>query len=174
MNIETNRLLLSPVYEEHTKYIFKYFNEKVITYMFPGIPKDISETREIVQKFIEQRKNNTDYVYAITLKTSQEFIGLVGLHHLRDKIPELGIWSKIEAHGNHYGREAIGGILKYAEHLGIKKLCYPVDRRNIPSKKIALFYGGKLVTAYKEVKTPDNRILEEEIYEIEVPESKTP
>ena len=52
--------------------------------------------------------------------------------------------------------------------LKIKKLYYPVDRRNISSKKIPLFYGGKLIVDYKEVKTLDDRILEEEVYEIEI------
>ena len=172
MNIQTKRLILIPVCEEHIEFIFKHFNEKIIIYMFPSVPKDISETHKIVQKFIEERKNGTDYVYAITLKTNQDFIGLAGLHHLKNNVPELGIWIKTESHGHHYGREAIGGIIKHACSIGIEKLCYPVDRRNIPSKKIPLFFGGKLIVPCKKVKTPDNRILEEEIYEIEVPTSE--
>ena len=70
MNIETDRLILIPVSEQHTEKIYKYFNEKVITYMVPNTAKDIDETREVVHRFIEERKNNTDYVYAITLKTT--------------------------------------------------------------------------------------------------------
>lgn len=168
MNIETERLILVPVSEHHIDPIFEHFTEKVITYMLPNTAKHIDETRSVVQRFIEQRNNNTNYVYAITLKSNSEFIGLVGLHNVKNEIPELGIWTKLESHGNHYGREAIGGLIDLARGLGIKKLCYPVDRRNAPSKKIPLFYGGKLVVDYKEVTTPDGRILEEEIYEIEI------
>ena len=102
------------------------------------------------------------------LKSNDDFIGLVGLHNLKNEVPELGIWTKLESHGNHYGREAIGGLIDYAHVLKIKKLYYPVDRRNISSKKIPLFYGGKLIVDYKEVKTLDGRILEEEVYEIEI------
>jgi len=134
--------------------------------MFPSPAKDISETRSVVASFVEKRKNNTDYVYAITLTANDEFIGMVGLHDLNNDIPELGIWTKLESHGNHYGREAIGGIIGLARDLGIKRLLYPVDRRNTASKKIPLFYNGKLVEN-KDVETPDGRILEEEIYEIE-------
>lgn len=166
MDISTDRLLLTPVSEDHTEHIFRSFTERVITYMIPGTAKDRSETRDVVRGFIEQRNNKTDYVYAITLKTSGEFIGLAGLHHVNDDIPELGIWTKVESHGNHYGREAIGGIIDYADQLGIKRVRYPVDRRNIPSKKIPLFYGGKLIVDYLEVHTSDGRILEEEVYEI--------
>ena len=136
--------------------------------MFPSPAKNIDETQNVVHMFIEQHKNKTDYVYAITLKSTDEFIGLVGLHNLKNEVPELGIWTKLESHGNHYGREAIGGLIDYARVLKIKKLYYPVDRRNISSKKIPLFYGGKLIVDYKEVKTLDDRILEEEVYEIEI------
>lgn len=165
-NIKTDRLTLIPVSEEHIEEIYRHFNDKVIMYMIPSVAKDINETREVVSMFIRQRNSNTDYVYAITHKDNSEFIGLAGLHDLQEEIPKLGIWTKVESHGNHYGREAIGGIIKFAGTLGIKKLYYPVDRRNIPSKKIPLFYGGKLIVNYKEVKTQNGRILEEEIYEI--------
>ena len=167
MNIETSRLILVPVSEVHIKEIYENFNEQIITYMAPAAAKDIGETSEVVHRFIDQREKNTDYVYAITLKSSGEFIGVAGLHNLKNGIPELGIWTKINSHGNHYGREAIGGVIEYARSLGIKKMLYPVDRRNIPSKKIPLFYGGKIVIDYKKVETPDGRTLEEEIYEIE-------
>lgn len=168
MNIETERLVLTPVSEKYIEKIYQHFNEKVTKYMFPSPAKNIDETRNVVHMFIEQRKNKTDYVYAITLKSSNEFIGLVGLHNLKNEVPELGIWTKLESHGNHYGREAIGGLIDYARVLKIKKLYYPVDRRNISSKKIPLFCGGKLIVDYKEVKTLDDRILEEEVYEIEI------
>lgn len=168
MSIETERLILVPVADEHIEMIFKFFNEKVTTYMYPSPAKDINETQEVVHEFIKQRKNNTDYVNAITIKANGEFVGLVGLHNVNGDVPELGIWTKLESHGNHYGREAIGGMIEYAKSLGINKVCYPVDKRNISSRKIPIFYGGKLVVDYKEVKTPDSRILEEEIYEIEI------
>lgn len=167
MNIETNRLLLIPINENYTREIFENFNENVITYMLPTVAKNINETQEVVDRFIEQRKNNTDYVYAITIKETGAFIGLVGLHNFKNEIPELGVWTKVESHGNHYGREAIGGVIKHARELGIRKMCYPVDRRNIASRKIPLFYGGKLIADYKEVKTLDGRTLEVEEYEIQ-------
>lgn len=172
MNIVTSRLILIPVSENHIKDIYINFNEKVISYMIPSVAKDIDETRQVVKKFIDQRKNNTDYVYAITLKNNGEFIGVVGLHDLKEGVAKLGIWTKITSHNNHYGREAVGGMIEYGSKVGLKRLLYPVDRRNIPSKKIPLFYGGKLVVDYKEVQTPDGRILEEEIYEIEIEEKR--
>lgn len=40
--------------------------------------------------------------------------------------------------------------------------------RNMSSKKVPLFYGSKLIVDYKEVKTSDGRIIEEEVYKIEI------
>ena len=168
MEIETERLILVPVEEKHIESIYKYFNKEVTVYMVPFPAKNIDETRSVVAGFIQQRKNYMDFVYAITLKSNKEFLGLIGLHNLKNKTPELGIWTKTEAHGNHYGREAVGGLIKYAGNLGFKKLIYPVDKRNIPSRKIPVFYGGKLIKEDEPVKTADGRILNIETYEIEV------
>ena len=43
MQIETERLLLVPVSEQHTGEVYQHFNEKVIVYMFPGVLKDNRE-----------------------------------------------------------------------------------------------------------------------------------
>lgn len=135
MNIETKRLVLVPITQKYTFDIFKNFNNEVAKYMFPCPAKEICETINIVENWIRQRADKTDYVYAITLKETSEFLGVAGLHDLNNEAPELGIWTKINIHGNHYGREAIGGIIEYAKKQGIAKLIYPVDKRNIASKK---------------------------------------
>lgn len=116
MDIETNRLRLVPVTSKHTTDIFKYFTNEVTTYMYPCPAKEISETQNIVERWVKQRAEKTDYVYAITLKETAEFLGIAGLHDLNSATPELGIWTKISSHGNHYGREAIGGLLNMPNH----------------------------------------------------------
>lgn len=168
MTIKTNRLLLVPVQIDHIADIYKHFNKQIITYLIPSVPAHISTTETLVQNFIEQKKNKTDYVYAITLIETGEFIGLTGLHDLKNPIPTLGIWTKYESHGNHYGRETIGGMIQLAGSLGFKKSYYPVDRRNIASTKIPLFYGGQLIKKCEEKNTFDDRILELVVYEITV------
>ena len=162
----TNRLYLIPITKKYTSDIFHNFTNEVTTYMYPCPAKEINETENIIKKWEKQRDDKTDYVFAITLKETSEFLGMVGLHDLNNEIPELGIWTKITSHGNHYGREAIGGLIEYAKKLGYTKLIYPVDKRNIASKRIPLFYGGNLVESNKLVKTPDGRTLDEEVYEI--------
>ena len=172
MNLEkiltSERLRLIPLTREYAKDIFENFNEKVTKYMYPCPAEKLSETVKIVDLFIEKRKSGLEVVYAITLIDTGEFIGLVGLHNITQPVPELGIWTKLSSHGNHYGREAIGAVIEYAKILGITKLCYPVDERNIPSRKIPQYYGGRLVESNENQVTPDGRILTIETYTIDL------
>lgn len=172
MNIETTRLLLVPVTKKYTSDIFANFTTEVTTYMYPCPAKEIGETEKIIECWIKQRNAKTDYVYAITRKETSEFLGMVGLHNLDRDTPELGIWTKISSHGNHYGKEAIGGLIEFAKNQGYLKLIYPVDKRNISSKKIPIYYGGKLIESNKIETTPDGRTLDEEVYEIVLQQTK--
>ncbi|OON94526.1 MAG: hypothetical protein ATN31_03105 [Candidatus Epulonipiscioides saccharophilum] len=167
MEINTNRLKLVPINHKFEEDIFNNFTPEVTIYMTPTPAKNIQETRNIISKFLKDWENKTDYVFAITLKDTNEFIGLTGIHAIKSDRPTLGIWTKTSSHGNHYGREAIGGIIKLATILNLPKVFYPVDNRNIASEKIAIFYNGhKLLSDFKESITSDNRLLLLETYEI--------
>mgnify|MGYP002591165347 CR=1 FL=1 len=161
-SVETERLNLIPVSQAHIQDIFHHFAPEIARYMVPLAAAGIDETAAVVQRFIAQRECGANYVYAVTGTLHGAFMGIVSLDHIPDPIPELGIWIAAPYHGNHFGREAIGGILHLARSMGIKRLCYPVDRRNTPSKKIPLYYGGKLVSGPKEIITARGKILEEE------------
>ena len=67
-------------------------------------------------------------------------------------LSEPGIWLKKDAHGKRYGREAIRIVSNRAvDNLDFDYLVYPVDRDNIPSRKIPESMGG-LVFEEKKVK----------------------
>ncbi|MDY0276859.1 MAG: GNAT family N-acetyltransferase [Acholeplasma sp.] len=166
--LSTDRLILRPISLVNISDVYNNFTKEITTYMYPKPADNINETNEVVTKMMEQRTNNTDYVYAILNKKNYEFIGLVGLHNLKTDMPELGIWTKKQSHGNHYGKEAIKGLITYAKELGYKKLVYPVDRRNIASKKIPLSCKGRLVNELELKKNNSGDILEIETYEIDL------
>ncbi len=160
-NIFSERLMLVPLSMDYLQEIFANFTDEVTKYMLPETPKAIFETEAFITSSISAREEDTSYTYAVTLSENNEFIGCCGLHKIQDEYPELGIWTKTSAHGNHYGREAVGALITLAKDMGIPELIYPVDRRNIASKKIPLFYGGKLLK-----KAETNGKLEIEIYKI--------
>lgn len=157
----SERLTLVPLSMDYLQDIFENFTDEITKYMVPNTPKDISETDCFITSSIKQREEDEAYVYAITLSQNNEFIGCCGLHNILGEYPELGIWTKLSAHGNHFGREAVGRLIALAEELGIETLIYPVDRRNVPSKKIPLYYGGKL---FKKAEIGEK--LETELYKI--------
>jgi RimJ/RimL family protein N-acetyltransferase len=71
------------------------------------------------------------------------------LHHIDTRTPELGIWVKKAAHGHGYGREAITGLTGWAmQNLDFDYLVYPVDRRNLPSRRIPEALGGVIEAEY--------------------------
>jgi RimJ/RimL family protein N-acetyltransferase len=98
---------------------------------------------------------------------NNEFLGICGLHiRAGPDTPELGIWLKKSAHGERLGREAIHCLVAWAKiHLDAAFLIYPVDRQNIPSRKIPESLGG-VIFAEDKVKNMSGRILDEVIYRI--------
>lgn len=76
VDLETARLVLTPVTEEHIDPICAHFTKEVVTYMVPGPAKERGDMEAVVRRFMEQRRAGTDFVYAITLKGSGEFTAL--------------------------------------------------------------------------------------------------
>ena len=98
---------------------------------------------------------------------NHEFLGICGLHiRTTPATPELGIWLKKSAHGQKLGREAIHCLVDWAKtNLDAAFLIYPVDRQNIPSRKIPESLGGVIFREDK-VKNMSGHILDEVIYRI--------
>ncbi len=164
--IETARLVMLPLNLEYAQVVFDNFTDELTTFLISSAPKKIAETMKFIEMAMRQRSEKTDLVYAIHLKATNDFLGLTGLHHLQNESPEFGIWIKKDAHSNHYGREAIGGLMVLAKQLGYSKAIYPVDWRNEASKKIPLYYNGVQILERKEHATFSNGILEIDTYEI--------
>lgn len=57
--------------------------------------------------------------------------------------PDLGVWVKIGAQGNGYGKEAILELKAWADaNLVYEYLVYPVDRRNLANIRVPEALGG--------------------------------
>ncbi len=166
--LQSSRLLLKPLDETVLEDVYHNFTDEVIKYMFPAAPTKIEQSLEFINAMQKCRAQLMDFVYSIHRKEDGQFIGCAGLHQLDQAIPELGIWTKVSAHGNGYGKEAILALIELAKELGYDSLKYPVDYRNIASKKIPLSLGATLVKEHKIIKTPDGRELDEEIYHIKL------
>ncbi len=147
VQIQSERLLLRPLLPQDAQPILQEFTAEITRYMFPEPPAGLDESMAFIQQSRADMIAGHDLVLAITRKENGEFLGCCGLHGKDDPTrPELGIWLKQRAHGEHYGREAIQALAKWAiDHITFACLIYPVDRNNIPSRKIPESLGGTVV-----------------------------
>jgi len=148
--------------------IFSEFSEEIASYMIPKPAQEIRETHDFIEASIQGMKNQEELVLAI-VSTKREFLGCCGLHGRgKGTTPELGIWLKKSAHGYRFGQSAINLLVTWAsENLIIDYFIYPVDRENVPSRKIPESLGGTIFKEAK-VKTHSNNVLDEVIYKIDV------
>jgi RimJ/RimL family protein N-acetyltransferase len=91
------------------------------------------------------------------MKETGEYLGGGGVHAIQPETAELGIWIKKSAHGNAYGREAVTALARWAfESLSVRYLIYPVDRRNLASRKIPESLGARIEAEYPKVNASGN------------------
>lgn len=165
VTIETDRLRLVPISEEYAPEIFREFDQEITKYMYPKTPEKIEETLKWINRAKEQLAKGKRLEVVILLKETGEFLGCCGVD-TETETPELGIWTKKSAHGNHYGREAITALVEWTKkNLDYKYLIYPVDRRNIASRSIPESLGGVIGNEYKKPNLAGN-ILDEIEYRI--------
>ena len=143
--------------KSHAQNIDTHFTEGVTKYMFPSPNANLIETEGFVRGCILKRRKQEDMIMTIILKDSYDFIGLVGIHRIDTKTPELGIWIK-EA-GNGYGMEAVHTLVEaFDEMRDFDYYVYPVDSRNKPSQNIALSLEGVLMSHKQEIVSGDKTL----------------
>jgi [ribosomal protein S5]-alanine N-acetyltransferase len=141
-----------PINGSYANDIFINFNDEITRYMYPKPAKEISETNGFITESIKGLKEGNNLQLVALKKPEMEFLGCIGLHHVGQKDPELGIWIKKAAHGYGYGLEAISAVIEWAEkNVEYEYLKYPVDRRNFASKRIPETTGGVQKKEYKKV-----------------------
>lgn len=166
IKLDSERLEIVPMSEKYASEIFNELTDEITKYMFPKTPQKINETLEYIQSMQPKMKKGEEFTIVILNKQTREFLGCGGAHKLNTTTPEFGIWIKKSAHGNKYGREAIHTLKNWIdENFDYQYLKYPVDRRNIPSRKIAESLGGIIEDEYQKENMSGN-ILDEVEYRI--------
>jgi RimJ/RimL family protein N-acetyltransferase len=155
--IETPRLLLLPTHERYAEAVFANFTAEITTYMFPAPARTIDETLAFLRSARASMEAGKEIEVVILNRDTEEFLGHGGLHHVDTRTPELGIWIKKAAHGNGYGMEAIAGLAGWADaNLAFDYLIYPVDRRNVASRRIPEALGGVVAAEYTRTSASGN------------------
>ena len=99
-NLKTKRLNLRPISEKDIENIHKlHILPETDRFNTLGIPKDIAETKSIVEKWISENnlESNKSYTFAIQLIEKQEFIGLIGINLGKEKYKNAEVWFKFDS-----------------------------------------------------------------------------
>ena len=169
LDIRGKRVRLASISSVYTQEIYQEFTSEVTRYMFPKPPERVEETQEFINNSLKSMRNGNNLVLVILLAQTDEFLGCCGLHGQKNvRLPELGIWLKVDAHGQRFGREAITTLVNWAsENIELEGFIYPVDRENIASRKIPESLGGQ-VFKEAQVTSLSGYVLDEVVYKIPV------
>lgn len=162
LNLISERIHLVPIHMKYAQDICKHFTAEITQFMWPSAPKTQAEINQHIISQQLEMKNGREISMIIIDKSIEEFFGYASIHQADSKTPELGIWLKKSAHGFHYGFEALDLLKKWAENnLIYDYIKYPVDKRNIASRKLAEKLGGEIKDEY--VKTSESGNLLDEV-----------
>ncbi len=162
--IITKRLRIVPTTEKYAKDIFQECTAEVVKYLSFDPSGKIEDTIKYIRLSQPKIKNGEEMPITVVDKTTEEFIGCGGLHKIKTDKPELGIWIKKSAQRRGYGKETIKALIKWAENnLSYKYLTYPVEKTNIPSRKLIESLGG-ILKAKRKYTSPTGKELDEVEY----------
>jgi len=164
--IESNRLIQFPISHKYDDVLFHEFTENITKYMFPKSAETIADTMTFIEDSLIGLRNGEILQLVIIDKETKEFIGCSRLNNVRSINPELGIWVKDSSHGHGFGLEAINALILWANNnLNYQYLIYPVDKRNIASRRIPEKNNGIIAKEEKEINQSGFE-LDEVIYHI--------
>ena len=149
VRIQSTRLLIRAINTSDTSDIFREFTPTVALLINPRPAASRSDTEAFIFNSLQQLRDRTALTTVILDKLTGEFLGCLGLHELHTPTPECGIWLKNGAQGMGYGLEAVRALVQWADaYLDFSYLLYPVDIRNLSSRKIPESLGGQIARHY--------------------------
>lgn len=148
--IYTERLVQVPINMEHHKFFLEYYDDEAALYM-DLISK--GHKSDSIKKFIKQSmkelEDGTDLHMIIFNKYTNEFIGYIGIYYLNEDNPEIGIWINKDSQNKGYGTEVVASAIKWIKgNVKFSNIRYPVDRKNIFSRRLPERFGGAIAKEY--------------------------
>ena len=114
LNFKTERLYIRPISENDIENIHRLHSlAETDEFNTLGIPKDITETRKIVESWMLE--NTKRHTFAIELKRENEFIGLIGINLGKEKYKNAEVWFKLDSRfwNKGYATESLKRIISF-------------------------------------------------------------
>jgi RimJ/RimL family protein N-acetyltransferase len=164
--IITDRLRIIPTSEKYANDIFMECTPEIARFLSFDPTGIIEDTIKYIRSSQEKIKSREEMPVVILDKISNEFIGCGGIHEIKTKKPELGLWIKKSAHRKGYGKETISAFINWIKaNLEFEYISYPVAKENIPSRKLIESLGG-IVKGERIFTSPTGKVLDEVEYRI--------
>ncbi|MCA8271591.1 GNAT family N-acetyltransferase [Burkholderia sp. AU30280] len=146
IQIDSERLSIRPFSADDADATFRCITPSLTRFMSWEPPANRGDFDCIWRGWLLTIAEGTDFVFAIRQRDDRSFLGLAGLHRVRNASAELGIWIREDFHKQGFGRDAVGLVATWASlALGIESFTYPVAEQNYPSRRIAESLGGVVV-----------------------------
>lgn len=123
MFMRTDRLFLRPIFQEDWREIYRGIADESIVRMLARAPWPYSE--EDARNFCAGLTKGTEYCFAITVPgvTGAPLVGTVGFGpQAKRGTHEVGYWVAPDWQGQGIATEAVSGIVRMAEALGVSCL----------------------------------------------------
>ena len=128
LNLKTERLNLEPISEKDIENIHKLHSlAETDKFNTLGIPKNITETEIIVEKWIAENnsENTKSYTFTVKLIEENKFIGIIGINLGKEKYRNAEVWFKFDFNywNKGYATESLKRILIFGfENLKLHRI----------------------------------------------------
>lgn len=142
MKLTTVRLLLEELSLEDLQLVHALHSiPELDEYNTLGIPKDLDETKKVIQSGIEDQDKNprSEFAWKISLKESRDVIGLAGMFPSNDRFRLAEIYYKIHPDfwGNGYATEVARELVRFGfDDLKVHKVEAGVATGNVRSVRV--------------------------------------
>jgi len=145
--IKTERLILRPLTDKDAAEMFKNWtwDERVAKYCRWYPHKSIEETKQLLKMYISQAENGFDYRWGITLRDSNNLIGVIDVVDLSEdkKTAEVGYVLAYDYWNNGYLTEALKAVIDELFKSGVEKIIADHHVENIASGRVMEKCGMK-------------------------------
>jgi RimJ/RimL family protein N-acetyltransferase len=143
------RIKQRPINMEDLEIIYKNYDEEAAFYMNLYKVGNKEKAVNFIKQCIKELNEETDLNMLILDKETEEFLGYLGIYYIGTIEPELGIWINKEKQHNGYAVEAVKAAITWLKtNYKFTHVKYPVDRKNITSRKIPEYFNGEVKKEY--------------------------
>ena len=169
--IKTERLILRPLTDKDAAEMFKNWtwDERVAKYCRWYPHKSIEETKQLLKMYISQAENGFDYRWGITLRDSNNLIGVIDVVDLSEdkKTAEVGYVLAYDYWNNGYLTEALKAVIDELFNDGVETVIADHHVENIASGRVMEKCGMKFTHFSKaKAKFGSDELCDVKCYEI--------